>query len=90
MSFLVQKTQCESCIYKPGSPLDLKKLEAAIADPNGGFTSYRVCHHSDSACCAGFWARHKDEFPLGQIAQRLDVVKLVEHDTLKGLHDVSE
>lgn len=79
----VQKTQCSTCIYRPDSPLDLKKLEAGVADGYGGFTGHRICHHSDDACCAGFWARHKNEFQLGQIAQRLGVVKFVEDDTLR-------
>jgi hypothetical protein len=34
-------------------------------------------------CCRGFWDRHKDEFPGGQLAQRLDCVEFVEVDTLK-------
>jgi len=80
----VQKTQCSTCIYRPDSPLDLKKLEADVADGYGGFKGHRVCHHSDDACCAGFWARHKNEFQLGQIAQRLGVVEFVQDDTLKG------
>lgn len=71
-------------IYRPDSPLDLAKLEADVADGYGGFKGHRVCHHSDDACCAGFWARHKNEFQLGQIAQRLGMVKFVEDDTLKG------
>jgi hypothetical protein len=79
----VQKTQCSTCIYRPDSPLDLAKLEAAVADGYGGFTGHRICHHSDDACCAGFWARQKNEFQLGQIAQRLGLVKFVEDDTLK-------
>jgi hypothetical protein len=80
----VQKTQCSTCIYRSDSPLDLAKLEADVADGYGGFKGHRVCHHSDNACCAGFWARHKNEFQLGQIAQRLGVVKFVQDDTLKG------
>lgn len=80
----VQKTQCSTCIYRPDSPLDLAKLEADVADGYGGFKGHRICHHSDDACCAGFWARHKNEFQLGQIAQRLGVVKFVQDDTLKG------
>jgi hypothetical protein len=80
----VQKTQCSTCIYRPDSPLDLAKLEAAVADGYGGFKGHRICHHSDNACCAGFWARHKNEFQLGQIAQRLGVVEFVEDDTLEG------
>ena len=83
MAFEVQRRPCATCIYRSDSPLDLAELEAQIADPHGGFQGHRICHHSDSACCAGFWARHKNEFPLGQIAQRLGQVKFVEHDTEK-------
>lgn len=79
--FRVQKTQCETCIYRPDSPLDLAKLEAAVADRHGGFNGHRVCHHSKDACCAGFWARHKNEFAMGQVAQRLGFVEFVDEDT---------
>jgi hypothetical protein len=79
----VQKTQCSTCIYRPDSPLDLAKLEADVADGYGGFEGHRICHHSDDACCAGFWARHKDEFQLGQIAQRLGMVKFVQDDKFR-------
>lgn len=81
--FSVQKRPCISCIYRSDSPLDLKKLESDIADPHGGFTGYRICHHSDDACCGGgVWSRHKDHFALGQIAQRLGLVRFVNEDTL--------
>ena len=63
---------CRTCIYRPRSPLDLAALEAAVADGYGGFKGHRVCHHSASACCAGFWRRHRDKFAAGQIAQRWD------------------
>ena len=79
----VQKTQCSTCIYRPDSPLDLAKLEADVADGYGGFKGHRVCHHSDDACCAGFWARHKNEFQLGQIAQRLGMVEFVQDDKFR-------
>ena len=81
--FKVQKKQCATCIYKKDCPLDIDKLEADIADDYGGFNGHRICHHTDgdeSACCAGFWARHKDKFQLGQIAQRMGMVKFVETD----------
>ena len=83
--FEVQSKQCETCIYKPSSTLDLKKLEAAIADPHmaGFFKGHRVCHHSKTACCRGFWNRFKNKFQMGQIAQRLNMVTFVKHDTLK-------
>ena len=78
--FKVQRTMCSTCIYKPDCPLDLAKLEAAVADGYGGFKAHRICHHSNDACCAGFWAAHKDDFQLGQIAQRLDAVEFVSED----------
>lgn len=75
--FPVQKKLCSTCIFRRGSPLDLNKLLDDIADPYGGFKGYRICHHSDKACCAGFWAKHKNDFPMGQIAQRLGMVEFV-------------
>jgi hypothetical protein len=82
MTFKVQRRMCATCIYRPDSPLDLQRLEDQVRDPHIGFRSHRICHHSDDACCAGFWAHHKDEFPMGQIAQRLGMVELVDVDTL--------
>lgn len=81
--FEVQDRQCATCIYRKDSPLDLAKLESAVADDFGRFTKFRICHHSKTACCRGFWDRHKDKFALGQIAQRLGLVKFVRHDVLK-------
>ncbi len=81
--FRVQRNACATCIYRDDSTLDLKMLETDIADPHGGFGSFRVCHHSDTACCRGFWNRHKDEFQLGRIAQRLGMVAFVDDDNFK-------
>lgn len=81
--FRVQSRPCATCIYRKDSPLDLRRLEAEIADPHGGFRTHRTCHHSPRdlpTCCRGFWNRHKDEFPGGQIAQRLSAVQFVEVD----------
>lgn len=77
--FTVQAHQCATCIYKASSPLDLEKLEGEIADPHmpGFFAGFRVCHYSETACCRGFWDRHKDQFTLGQVAQRLGFVRFV-------------
>ncbi len=80
---LVQKRMCATCIYRPDSTLDIEKLEDDVRDPYVGFKGHRICHHSDDVCCRGFWERHKDEFPAGQIAQRLGLVEFVEVDTLK-------
>lgn len=85
MPFQVQSKQCATCIYFPKSGFDINVLEAEIADPymKGFFAGHRTCHHSDTACCRGFWNRHKDHFTTGQIAQRLNQVQFVEHDTMK-------
>lgn len=83
--FKVQRAMCATCIYREDNPLDVEQLEAQVADPQmaGHFRQHRVCHHSHDACCAGFWARHKDRFDLGQIAQRLKFVQFVEEDVLR-------
>ncbi len=80
--FEVQAKQCATCIYRTDSPLDLNKLEAQIKDPHmpGFFKGHRICHHSKTACCRGFWNRHKNNFTLGQIAQRLGLVREVNHN----------
>ena len=88
--FKVQRKQCSTCIYRSDSPLDLSKLEADISDKYGGFNGHRICHHSDNSnpvCCAGFWARHKDSFQLGQVAQRLKAVEFVYVDVI-GIKNV--
>lgn len=85
--FLVKSKQCATCIYLPTSALDINKLEADIADPRmtGHFTGYRECHEPErqsGACCRGFWNRHKDDFDVGQIAQRLGIVQFVDDQYL--------
>lgn len=82
--FRVQRRLCATCIYRPDSTLDLKKLEDDVRDKHIGFKGYRACHHGDGkVCCRGFWNAHKDEFAAGQIAQRLNAVEFVDIDTLK-------
>lgn len=83
MSFKVQKRMCATCIYRPDSKLDLKKLENDVRDPYVGFKGHRICHHSASVCCRGFWEKHKNAFPAGQIAQRLKAVVFVHVDRFK-------
>lgn len=86
MMFKVQARACSTCIYRRDSPLDLKKLEAAIADPHmkGFFAGFRVCHHSMTACCRGFWNRHRDKFTAGQLAQRLNAVEFVKENNRRA------
>lgn len=80
MSLEVMRNACATCIYRKDSPLDLDALEEEVKDEHldGFFQGYRICHHHDSAVCRGFWARRKDKFTLGQLAQRLGMVKEVE------------
>lgn len=86
MTFKVQRRMCETCIYRPHCALDIARLERQVADPKmaGFFVGHRVCHHSNDVCCAGFWAKHKNDFPMGQIAQRLNIVEFVDVDTLES------
>jgi len=81
MGFKVRRTQCNTCIYRKDSPLDLKKLEDQVRDKYVGFKGHRICHHSKGICCRGFWVRHRDEFAAGQIAQRLNLVEFTNGDT---------
>jgi hypothetical protein len=85
----VQRRQCETCIFKRRywTAQHLAALLDEIRDPRmaGFFKGYRLCHHSRDACCAGFWARHKDHFTAGQLAQRLGLVELVEHEVMTKL-----
>lgn len=84
MMFKVQRQRCASCIYRKDSSLDLQRLEAAVRDPIMGFRGWRACHHARAGdvCCRGFWDNHRDEFTLGQIAQRLNAVEFVAVDDL--------
>lgn len=77
--FKVQKKSCSTCIYRKDSPLDLRMLEEQAARKDG----HRICHHSDDVCCRGFWNKHKNDFNLGRIAQRLGMVEFVAVDTLE-------
>jgi hypothetical protein len=85
----VQRKACATCIFtspvwRPGQ---LDALLDEVRDPHlpGHFRGHRVCHHSQDAVCAGFWARYRDNFDLGQLAQRLNVVEFVDDDRLR--HD---
>jgi hypothetical protein len=80
----VQRRPCSTCIYRRDSALDIKALEAQIADPRmqGHFRASRICHHSRTAVCAGFWARHRNHYDAGQLAQRLQLVVKVDDDVV--------
>lgn len=78
----VQSKQCSTCIFKPESLFNIKQLLNDVRDPSmeGHFKTFRQCHHSEEACCRGFWDRFKDNFAVGQIAQRLGLVVFVEDE----------
>lgn len=83
----VQARPCRTCIYRKDSPLDIDALEDAVRDEHIGFKGHRICHHSDDACCRGYWDRHNEEFAAGQIAQRLGLVEYVDDDTWRAADD---
>lgn len=76
----VIKNACSTCIYRKDSVLNLNELEEQIKDKNmeGYFNGYRICHNHNKAVCRGFWNQHKNDFDLGQLAQRLGLVIEVE------------
>ena len=87
MTFQVQSKVCRTCIYRPGFGWRLKHLENQVCDPKmkGFFEGYRECHHAkrgSKVCCRGFWNRHKHQFLMGQLAQRLGWVEFVNEDHL--------
>ena len=80
----IRDRQCETCIYRPYSPLRerLPALEAEIADPRmpGHFRGARACHSADwpatDTICAGFAERHGDDCTPIQIARRLEAMRI--------------
>ena len=74
----VQTRMCDTCVYRQQSPIDPLELELAVKTPRGDFNGFRICHSSHTACCAGFWARHRDAFMLGQVMQRFGLVEFVQ------------
>lgn len=83
--FRVQKRMCKTCIYRPDSPLDVEKLEAQVMGEDGMFKTHRQCHHTEGtpACCAGFWAKNGDRYPLGVAAEKLIGIEYVDLDELE-------
>lgn len=80
----VMSRACDTCIFRKDLHWDLESLLAEVRDPHaeGHFKSYRACHHKgegqDTAVCRGFWNRYRDDFDLGQLAQRLGLVIEIE------------
>ena len=70
----IRDRQCATCIYRPGSLLNLPALEDEIRDRHGHFAKARACHAvwpATDVVCAGFAARHGDDCTPVQIVRRL-------------------
>ena len=83
MGFKVNKKMCKTCIFRPNSPfsIDLDRYMDEITDEKGYIKGWRICHEDASkkeVCCRGFWNCYKNNFQVGQIAQRLNLVEEVE------------
>jgi hypothetical protein len=83
--FLVQKHKCDQCLFTDNKIVsDIRKSEI-ILDCRGRDT-YFVCHKdsvitgrkTQKLCCRGYWDLYKNEFNMGRIAQRLDMVEEIE------------
>ena len=77
---MIRDRQCATCIYRPGSLLNLPALEAEIADPRmpGHFAKARACHAvwpRTDVICAGFAERHGDDSTPVQLARRLAALR---------------
>lgn len=86
MTLKVQSRRCDTCIYRKDSDYNpaLQMLLDEVRDPHMDFRTFRACHHAPGrdVCCRGFWDHHKDEFQMGQVAQRLGLVEMVEVDDI--------
>ncbi len=77
----IRDRQCATCIYRPGSLLNLPALEDEIRDRHGHFAKARACHAvwpATDVVCAGFAARHGDDCTPVQIVRRLTAAGLIE------------
>lgn len=76
----IQRVQCNSCIFKPGSPIPRERVAQMRADSEAGMSCI-VCHDTldtDNAACRG----HLDAgCPILQIAVRLKAVTWVRKAT---------
>lgn len=89
MTFKVQEKMCETCIYRPDSPLDLEKLEGQVRDNYGGFKGHRICHHSSDVCCAGFWAKHKNDFAMEELVDEIQSANRAEREAREMQNGIS-
>lgn len=77
--FKVQKTHCDQCLFTPQRIVTRARAREIVADCLAKDTFFN-CHKTqlegsdEQVCCAGYWAKYKDQFNMGRIAQRLGAV----------------
>jgi hypothetical protein len=77
----VLERRCGTCIFRPGDPMHLGAARTRqVIEENLRAGALLTCHttlpygpHPDfgPAVCAGFWARHRNDVPIGRLAELL-------------------
>ena len=79
--FKVQKKKCDQCLFTANKIVDDKRKREILIETKQS-DSFFICHkatlENDKVCCRGFWDKHKHDFNLGRIAQRLNCVQMVD------------
>lgn len=83
VTFKIQTKQCDQCLFSRRRIVTAARFKNIIRDCTQlGNEKHFVCHKAslkgDSVCCRGFWDKYKNNFQLGQVAQRLNLVEEVE------------
>lgn len=80
----VQSKPCNQCLFTKNRIVSKERATSIVKDSLKKDTFF-VCHKSSiegdghgEVCCKTYWDRYKNQFNLGRIAQRLDVVKFVD------------
>ena len=73
----VRKTQCQTCIFRPGGPYSdaTPQLVKSCRDQYGFLVQFRLCHSHHDLCCRGFYDQHGAACTPLQIATRLGLIE---------------
>jgi len=74
--FRVQGSKCDQCLFSDNKIVNDDRKEEVLRTTLKKDTFF-VCHKTDDVCCKGYWDKYKDKFTVGQIAQRLNLMKEV-------------
>ena len=74
--FRVKTQQCNQCLFSDNKIVNDARKEEVLRTTLKK-DSFFVCHKTDDVCCKGYWDSHKNDFTVGQIAQRLNLIKEV-------------